>query len=256
MLMIHGLLGGSFCWRMNIQTLAERHLVLAVDLPGFGESDAPRNLDCGMEKQALRLESLLDQLSLEAVDVVGSSWGGAVAIFLASRTNKVRSLALAAPVNPWSRFGAERIGFFAGPFGSTLLRLGMPFSRSLHPVVLQRMYGDSTRIPPGTLEGYSRILMRRGRAHNLVNTLRCWDKDLLALNTAINRVRAPSLLIWGERDGAVDPRSSAMLMQRLPACKCVVLPEVGHLPFEEAPQDFNRLVLEFAGKQPNPGELP
>src|SRR5476649_2193730 len=84
LVLLHGLLGGSFCWRLNMEAFSQRHTVFAVDLPGFGENDAPHHLDCSMEAQAIRLFGLLERLGLESVDVVGSSWGGAVAIFLAA----------------------------------------------------------------------------------------------------------------------------------------------------------------------------
>jgi len=65
------------------------------------------------------------------------------------------------------------------------------------------------------------------------------------LHEAIARVQARSLLIWGTRDGAVDLKSSQALMQVLPECERAVIQGAGHLPFEETPDEFNRLVLEF-----------
>jgi pimeloyl-ACP methyl ester carboxylesterase len=243
--LVHGLLGGSFCWRFNIPAIARRYTTLAVDLPGFGENDAPRHTDCSMQAQALRLAGLLEKLKLESVDVVGSSWGGAVAILLAANSKKVRSLVLAAPVNPWSDAGGERIRFLNGRLGGTLLRLTIPVSRPLHHIALERMYGDPGRIPPGTLEGYSRMVMRPGRADNILNTLRSWENDGVALRGAISRVRARSLLIWGTRDGAVNLQSSEALMRVLPECERALIEGAGHLPFEETPDEFNRLTMDF-----------
>jgi pimeloyl-ACP methyl ester carboxylesterase len=245
LLLLHGLLGGSFCWRFNIPVFSRQYTTLAIDLPGFGENDALPQLDCGMEAQAIRLSRMLERLSVESVDVVGSSWGGAVAIFLAAMSRRVRSLVLAAPVNPWSNFGAERIRFFNRRIGGTLLRMVMPVSRPLHKTALQRMYGDPTRIAPGTLQGYASLLMRRGRVHNILSALRHWESDVSALREATARVQARSLLIWGTRDGAVDLKSSEALMQVLPECERAVIQGAGHLPFEETPDEFNRLVLEF-----------
>jgi len=247
-LLVHGLLGGSFCWRFNIPEFAQRRTVLALDLPGFGESDAPRNLDCSMPAQVKRLASLLETLAFKQIDIVGSSWGGAVAILLAAVDRRVRSLVLAAPVNPWSTFGAGRVRFLSGWLGGTLLRLTMPVLQPLHPVALRRMYGDPQRIPAGTLEGYSALLMRRGRVHNILNTLRCWKNDLITLPPAIARVQVPCLLVWGTRDSAVDPRSSEELMRAMPGCEHAVIEGAGHLPFEETPEQFNRLALDFLGR--------
>ncbi len=244
-LLIHGLLGGHFCWRLNIPALAQQHTVFAVDLPGFGETVVPRTLDCSMQKQASRLLAWVEQLGIESVDVVAASWGGGVALLMAALTSKVRSLVLAAPVNPWSEFGRKRLRFFDGAVGGTLFRLGVPFSRPLHGVALKRLYGDPERVPAGALKGYSEMMMHPGRADNVLSTVRCWQSDLRALHAAIERVQAPALLIWGTKDGAVNIRSSDVLMKKLPACERAIIPGAGHLSFEETPEEFNRLVLSF-----------
>jgi 4,5:9,10-diseco-3-hydroxy-5,9,17-trioxoandrosta-1(10),2-diene-4-oate hydrolase len=249
LLLLHGLLGGSFCWRRNIEAFSQRHAVFAIDLPGHGESDAPCYLDCSMPAQAHRVSSLLERLKLEEVDVLGCSWGGAIAMFLAAQSAKVRSLILAAPVNPWSNFGAGRIRFLSRGMGEMLLRVVWPVSRPLYRTALARMYGDPRRMSPGTVEGYHSQVMRAGRVNNILNTLRSWENDVNALRAAIPRITARSLLIWGTRDGAVDVRSAKALKQALPQCQVALIEGAGHLPFEEMPEEFNRLVLDFIDRQ-------
>ncbi len=245
LLLIHGLLGGSFCWRFNIPVLAQHHTVFAVDMPGMGLSDAKRNCDCSMQAQALRLERFLEQENIDQADVVGSSWGGAVAILLAAASTRVRSLVLAAPVNPWSRQGGERIRFFSRGIGSFLLRYGLRFGGRYHRPALEAMYGDVSRISRGTLEGYGELIRRKGRGHNLLGILRSWKHDMNALAEALPRVNARSLLVWGTSDGAVSPSSAVPLQRMLRSGRIVTLQGVGHLPFEEDPEVFNRLVLDF-----------
>jgi pimeloyl-ACP methyl ester carboxylesterase len=230
---------------MNIEALSRQRTVFALDLPGMGACDASRNTDCGMAAQAVRISLLLEKLALQSVDVLGSSWGGAIAMFLAARSARVRSLVLAAPVNPWSNLGSGRIRFLNGALGSTLLRMAWPVSRPLHRIAVERMYGDRTRVAAGTIEGYSSVVMRPGRVHNILNTLQSWEKDVTALNAAIALITVPSLLIWGTREGAVDLKSIAPLQRALPGCELALMEGAGHLPFEEMPDEFNRLVLDF-----------
>ena len=247
LLLLHGFLGGSFCWRFNLEALSRQHTVFVPDLPGLGQSDAPRHLDCSMAAQALRVASLLEQLQLEQVDVVGCSWGGAIAMFLAADNGreKVRSLVLAAPVNPWSSLGLGRIRFFNTRFGAALLRMAWPALRPVHRPALERLYGERSRVRAGTVEGYSSLAMRPGRVHNILNTLHSWEKDISVLSVAIPHIKARSLLIWGSRDSAVDLRSAVPLQQALPQCEIKLIEGAGHLSFEETPDDFNRLVLDF-----------
>ena len=245
LILVHGLLGGSFCWRLNVAELAKRHTVYALDLPGQGLSDVKPGTDCGMQKQADRIRCFIQKEGLDSVDVVASSMGGAIALLLAAGCTAVRSLVLAAPVNPWSGFGRERVRFCSSTMGKLLIRCGLRFSGRFHHLVLERMYGDTNRIPAGTVEGYSALIRRRGRARSLINILCQWEQDLKALQEAIPRVQAPTLLVWGTRDGAVDVRSAEPLKSRLRCCRVQMLPGAGHLPFEESPEVFNRLVLDF-----------
>jgi pimeloyl-ACP methyl ester carboxylesterase len=78
--------------------------------------------------------------------------------------------------------------------------------------------------------------------------MRSWQSDLQALRGAIARVHTPTLLIWGAKDGAVDIRSSEVLLEKLPACERAIIPGAGHLPFEETPEEFNHLVLDFLAR--------
>jgi pimeloyl-ACP methyl ester carboxylesterase len=249
LLLLHGLLGGLFCWRRNMEAFLRHHTVFAIDLPGHGQSDAPRYLDCSMQAQAGRLWSLLEQLRLREVDIVGCSWGGAIAMLLAAQSAKVRSLVLAAPVNPWSTQGLGRIRFLNGRIGEALLRTAWPVSRPLYRIALARMYGDPRRLSAETVAGYRSQIMRHYRVDNILNTLRSWETDVNALRTAIPQIKTRSLLIWGTRDTAVDVRSAEPLKRALPDCELKMIEGAGHLPFEETPKEFNRLVLDFIDRQ-------
>jgi pimeloyl-ACP methyl ester carboxylesterase len=261
LLLLHGLLGGSFCWRFNIEALAEKHSVYAVDLPGSGLSDAPPNTDCSMQAQVSRLLEFISKMELRELSVIASSWGGAVALLLAAmdaqptetgngepQSSRIHSLVLCAPVNPWSSFGQGRIKFFKSLVGGALLRMMWPICRPVQAIALNRMYGDPARIAPGSLDGYVSMILRPARARNALNVLRHWHQDVELLQRHIGEVKAPSLLVWGTKDGAVDIRSAEMLRQALPACELALFPGAGHLPFEEVPGEFNNRILEFLSR--------
>jgi pimeloyl-ACP methyl ester carboxylesterase len=282
LLLIHGLLGGSFCWRFNLPVLAEQYEVYAADLPGSGLSDAHPHTDCSMEAQATRLAQFIRKMELRELTVIGTSWGGAIALLLAAldvdeiaeaacvkavkaveaaeaagvadtgeakaQSGRIRSLVLCAPVNPWSGFGQKRIKFLKTAVGGCLLRMIWPISWPVHALALKRMYGDPARISPGSLEGYVSMIFRAARARNVINVLRNWRKDVDLLQGMIGRVKVPTLLAWGTKDGAVDIRSADTLLQVLPNCELALFSGVGHLPFEEVPREFNERILEFLGR--------
>ncbi len=250
LVLVHGLLGGSFCWRSNIAALSRQYTVLAVDLPGSGMSDAPPDTDCGMQVQVSRLSRFLRELQLHEISMMACSYGGAIALRLAAQENqtspgRIRALVLVAPANPWSEFGQKRIRLLSTAWGGIMLRMAFPFSGPVHAVALRRMYGDPQRVTPDSRKGYVANIVRPARAQNALSALRNWRTDMETLQSLIPTVQVPTLLITGERDRAVSPGSCQVLSKQLPHCEHVVLPELGHLPFEEAPEQFNQMVLEF-----------
>ena len=252
LILLHGLLGGSFCWRHNLEALSQQHTVFAVDLPGHGLSDAPAEIDCSMVRQAERVSRLMRELRLQDVALMATSYGAAVAMWLATLEQigeRLRALVLVAPANPWSEFGRGRIEFLNTRFGGRFLRAVFPISDPLHGIALRRMYGTPANVSRDARLGYVANSVRPGRARNALATLRTWPADMNALRRLVPTITAPTLLISGSKDRAVDPRSCEVLQRQIPNCELITLPELGHLPFEEDPEQFNRIVLEFLAKK-------
>ncbi|MBV8050970.1 MAG: alpha/beta hydrolase, partial [Acidobacteriaceae bacterium] len=159
---------------------------------------------------------------------------------------RVRRLILVDPVNPWSAHGqvlsVVLTNFLVAPI-FTHLTPRMPLLQRFY---FRRLFGDKGRIRPGTLEGYIKPLRRPGAMEYGLNILRSWNGDLKELESALPRISAiPTLLIWGSLDAAVDPASAAKLEARFRNCQLVMLAGVGHLPYEEVPAEFNRVLREF-----------
>ncbi len=248
LLLVHGLLGYSFSWRFTIPALAKAATVYAMDMPGTGFSDRPRGLDCSMHACAERLLRFMDDLALTHCDVLATSHGGAVTMTVAAlNPGRIRRMALAAPVNPWSARGKLLSLFLTNPFvAHVLLALG-PRVQLLQEFYLRRLYGDTRRIPPDALEGYLKpVRQRPGSIDYGLSVLRTWNRDLQQLQSLLPRIAdIPTLLIWGSLDGAVSPASASRLQHEFRHCRLLTFDGVGHLPYEEMPDEFNRAVIEF-----------
>jgi pimeloyl-ACP methyl ester carboxylesterase len=252
LLLVHGLLGYSFSWRFTIPALAQHATVYAVDLLGTGFSDRPPGLDCSLKASAERLLRFMDRIDedrtgLAPCDLLGTSHGGAVVMMAAALApDRVRHLILADPVNPWSAHGKRLTVFLSNPLIAPLFVNLAPHVGSLHKFYHRRMFGDPRRIPPGSLEGYRKPMRVPGSYHYAIAVVRSWNRDLRELESALPRIaHLPTLLIWGSLDTAVNPESAAPLKQRFKDCRLVMFDGVGHLPYEEAPEEFNRAVTEF-----------
>ena len=250
LLLIHGLLGYSFSWRYNLAALARSRRLLAPDLPGVGFSERVPGLDCSLPAMARRLLCFLREQGVASVDILGTSHGGGLAIVLAAlareQSVEIKKLVLVAPVNPWSRHGLAITSLLSTPAGAALYRAMRPFFRFAHRIALARMYGDPRRISPGTLEGYSAPLRIEGTTDHVLRIVDCWKSDLSEIGSALPKVAdLPTLLVWGDRDRAVLPSSAAALTAQFHSAELAIIRTAGHLPYEELPDEFNRLVETF-----------
>ncbi|MGA8309736.1 MAG: alpha/beta fold hydrolase [Terriglobales bacterium] len=250
LVLVHGLLGYSFSWRHALPVLAPQATVYAVDALGVGFSDRPPGLDCRLRAHAERLLRFLDGVGVASCDLLGTSHGGAVAMMAAALApERVRSLILVAPVNPWSAHGKRLAPFLTSqPIAWLILRLG-PGLETAHDLMLRRLYGDRSRIRPGTLEGYSAPLRIPGAFQYWVDVLSSWNSDLQELESALPRIaNIPALLLWGSRDAAVNPASAERLRGQFTDCRIEMFEGVGHLPYEEVPEQFNASVVAFLSR--------
>lgn len=251
LILLHGLLGYSFSWRYTMPALAPYATVYAPDMLGAGFSDRPLNLDHSMRATALRVLQFAEQLGIDSFDLLGTSRGGAVAMSAVAESlragkPRVRRLILVAPVNPYSAHGKRLAPFLGSRFGSAIFRNVLARLTYLFPYGHARMYGDRAHIPPGTLEGYTAPLAIPGLFEHALSIVRTWTPDLRELESILPEIaNIPTLLIWGSKDPAVYVSSLEPLARQFSNVQTIVFPGVGHLPYEECPDSFNRAVIQF-----------
>jgi len=244
---LHGLMGYSFSWRFLIPALAPSFTVFAPDSLGTGFSDRPAAMDNCQSACAERFLAFLDAMHVERADFIGSSHGGAICMRAAALApNRVRRLVLVSPVNPWSDRGRMLGPFLSSTVISPLFRWLEPLTGVTHSAFLRRLFGDPRRIRPGTLEGYQAPFARPGGFEHGLSVLKTWGRDLADLEAALPRIaHIPTLLLWGDKDTAVNPRSAEPLRRQFRDCRLIWFEGVGHVPYEEVPDDFNRTVVAF-----------
>ncbi|HEY7615219.1 MAG TPA: alpha/beta hydrolase, partial [Terriglobales bacterium] len=210
-------------------------------------SDRPAGLNCCLRANAERLLRFFDAVGVPSCDLLGTSHGGAVAMMAAALApERVRRLVLVAPVNPWSLHGRQLAAFLSSSLVAPVFLRVAPLLRLAHSYFLRRLYGDARRIRAGTLEGYSAPFSLPGAFEYGISVLRTWRRDLAELESMLPRIEhIQTLLIWGSRDKAVSSASAGALQRQFANCQAIVFDGVGHLPYEEVPDQFNRAVVEF-----------
>jgi pimeloyl-ACP methyl ester carboxylesterase len=213
LVLVHGLAGSSRWWSALIEPLAAHRHVYAVDLPRFAR---------GFEKADLGawLSRFLDATGLPRVDLAGHSLGGIVATELAATSPaRVRRLVLVAPA------GISCGRSFVGRALPLLHELA-DIRRSL-PIVV----GDALRTGPvGIARGIEFV----------------WTHDI---RPTLPAVRAPTLLVWGDRDRLVPTRIAAEWHELIGGSRIVHV-RCGHVPMLEAPGELADCIIEFLDEEP------
>jgi len=257
LVLLHGLMGYSFSWRFTMPALAPYATVYAPDMLGAGFSERAQGIDHGLQATALRVLQLVQQLGIWSFDLLGTSHGGGVAIMAAAESlrrpdlPKINRLILSAPINPYSAHGRRLAPFIGSRVGSALFRFVMPHSLFLYSFFHARMFGDRRNMPADSGPGYLKPMAIPGLFDHGLGIVSTWTADLRKLEAVLPEVgRIPTLFIWGSKDSAVFLSSAKPLAQYFPNSRLVVFPGVGHLPYEECPDDFNRALIEFLTNTP------
>lgn len=252
LILLHGFMGYSFSWRFVIPELAQHYSVYAVDLPNCGFSRRSASHPGTLANDAEYLLGFVDLFGIEQCDILGTSRGGGVAIaltgLLAERgaLHRIRKLVLSAPISPWMRYGLGRIRFLRTPPG----RIYVVHLARRFPFILtdffRSLYADQASIPQDSFDGYRAGLEPAGSFEHLWNITRSWMNDLKRIEAVLPSVESiPALLLWGELDKAVAHGSMSELHRRWKNSVEYTMHNIGHMPYEEVPQEFNRIVLDF-----------
>jgi len=249
LVLVHGLGGAWTSWLENIPALAERHRVIAVDLPGFGGSE-PLPPPAEIRTHAGVLAGLLDATGASGGVVVGHSLGGLVVLRLTvDRPDLVRRLVL---VNAGGiAIGPRRLALITGSFRIFHALLGR--QKVLESVArrarLRRlMVWPMVKDPGGMSAAFALETLPLAAAPGFLGAVAAGAR-------AVDEVRprdvaCPVLLLWGREDRVLPLAATHDLLDRLPDARIEVLNGAGHCPMFEVPDAFNRALLAFTGLSP------
>ncbi|HXW58658.1 MAG TPA: alpha/beta fold hydrolase [Solirubrobacteraceae bacterium] len=248
-LALHGLGGTKGSFLPTVAALADRDRfrVIALDLPGFGDSDKPIRASYDARYFADSVVDLLDALELERAHLIGNSLGGRVALETAlCYPDRVGRLALLAPSLAWRR-DRPMLSF---------LRLTQPKLGLVHmaprPVVeaiVHRLIPNADKgwTAAGVDEFLRAYLSRTGRAAFYAAARHIYIEEPhgeTGFWTRLPALEADALFVWGLRDRLVPIAFARHVEQALPHAKHVEI-DCGHVPQVERPRRTHAAVGEF-----------
>ena len=238
--LLHGFGSSLHTWENWALALEADYRVIRFDLPGFGLTGADPSGDYTDARSLAVLLALLDQLGVRRASVVGNSMGGRIAWrFAASHPERVNRLVLISPdgyASPGAAYGAV-------PSVPLLLR-ALPYvlPSGLLRSTLAAAYADPARLTDPVFARYRDMMLAPGVRRAIVQ--RTAQHVLTDPVPELRRIKAPVLLLWGERDQLIPIANAADYQRALPHVTLRTLPGLGHVPQEEAP-DTVAIVREF-----------
>lgn len=228
-ILMHGWGCSSFTVRSIAKTAAEHCRVYSIDLPGFGSSSEPDEI-WGVGEYASMISEFITALKIKSPILIGHSYGGRVAIWLASERKDIKAVVLvdAAGIKPHRSY---KYYFKVYSFKAAKALYKLLLGKEKAEKYIERMRAAKGSSDYANSSPRMRAIMSRSVNQDL--TLRLKD------------IAAPTLLIWGENDTATPMRDAKLMEKLIPEAGLVSFPGCGHYSFLDNPTQFSAVLRSF-----------
>ncbi len=240
-ILIHGFGSSLLTWDAWAERLQATHRVIRFDLPGFGLTGPDPAGDYSDTRAGQVMVALMDRLGVRRATVVGNSLGGRVAwMFAVQHPDRVDKLVLVSP----DGFASPGFEYGKAPDVPLVVRLlPVMLPRAMLKASLTPAYGDPARLTEARVSEYRDMMLAPGVRGAVIDRMR---QDVRQDPVErLRQIRAPTLLLWGEKDGMIPFRNAADYARVVPGAVIAPLPGLGHVPFEESPDVSLAPVLAF-----------
>jgi len=237
LLLIHGLGSCKEMWRPVVPLLAREREVVAIDLPGFGESPAGPET---VEGLAASVAGFAAELGFERPHVAGNSMGGGIALALGA-SGQARTACAVSPIgfaNDREALYARALLAMTRAMATALAPVAAPIAgnRMLRAATTAHAVGRPSRLPPEECAHWTRVYAEAPSFWALLRNAPGWQAPTPACATTV---------AWGDRDRLlIYSRQAPRARRRLPGARHVTLAGCGHVPTWDDPEQVAAVLLE------------
>lgn len=235
-LLIHGWGATLKFWRGMLAPLSAHYRCVAIDLPGFGESDKP-DVPYTIEWFAGFVGKLLDALGWQKAVFCGHSMGGMISsLFASQHPERVERLVVVNPPihGPSSLFAKAK--FMLLPVFRWFMWIFMHVKFVRHWV--SRDFTYKVRLADDVIDG----VIATTYASSIGSVLSLKSTDVVP---HLRSIQAPTLVLGTDNDGVIHTSQHALAAREIPGATHVVIADCGHCPMFEAPDAFSRAITDF-----------
>jgi len=248
LLFLHGLGGSWKDWTANLQSFRPSYQVMAIDFPGFGDSDKPE-VDYSIEWLTVVVERFLQERKLNQVNIVGHSMGALVALNLAARPDsrvKILMITDAVGIGDKAEFLSHALTKrIMGPDSrwESIEEVLKDEFKSMIESFIKRQKPKTSKeffesVPKSPFTGKPLLPMTPA----VQMSASIIDFDVLP---KLSLIRQPTLILWGAKDPIAPPQGASYLKSKIPQATLMMLEGCGHSPMQEQPGRFNQEVWNF-----------
>lgn len=242
--LLHANYSSLFMWEPWVAKLRDDYRVIRVDLPAHGLTGPEPNGNYTLERIQTLFERFVDERGLGRFTVVGTSIGGTVAMrYTAAHPERIERLVL---ISPGSLEARVRGRTTPANVPRVADLLGYVTPKAFTRFLLTNDYGDPARLSDAVTDEWYDMWMREGNRLAMINLLRQYVSG--GVEDKIRAVKVPVLLIWGEKNKRVPlalAYETQKLLENSPEVKLEILPGIGHMLVQEAPQQSAQLIRRY-----------
>lgn len=237
--LVHGYTGSKENWLPVIGRLAEKHRVIAVDLPGWGESVPKAGQDYGPVAQATRLSAFLKTEAPQVALLVGHSMGGMISGLMATEhPGQVQRIVF---------MSSAGVAFNENDFARQVLKGYNPFAEYEADALLDFMktyvFADPPYIPKALVNVIVAQRAAKKEFEKTVFTQIRTGPEAFLLQKRLPEITQPAGLLWCDQDKIIDPSAAAVFAKGLQSSETRILSGCGHMPMMEQPGPVAEFLL-------------
>ena len=240
-ILLHGFGASLDTWDSWAARLSATYRVVRFDMPGFALTGADPPGDYTDARTMTVLGLLMDAEQIGRASLIGNSLGGKIAwMFAAAHPERVEKLVLVSP----DGFASPGFAYGRRAQVPAMLRL-LPYvlPTTMVRATLAPAYGNPAALTEERVARYRDLMLAPGVRQAML--ARMEQVMLQPPESLLRSIRAPTLLVWGERDAMIPFGNAADYQKLIPDCRLAALPGLGHVPQEEDPERSLAPVLAF-----------
>ncbi|MBA4747535.1 MAG: alpha/beta fold hydrolase [Sphingopyxis sp.] len=260
MVLLHGSNASLHTWEPLVARLGKQYRIVTLDLPGHGLTGSTPDGDYSPGGMMAAVDVVAAELELDRFILGGNSMGGAVSWrYALAQPARVEALLLlnasGMPPRNGEKAPASNIGFRIMRYSVGRWLAGQITPRSLVKSSLEQSVSNRAIVTDAAVDRYWELLRFPGNRQ--ATAKRATLPRDAAMADRISEITAPTFVLFGAEDRIINPSAAQSFGERIAGSKVVLLPGIGHLPMEEAPDETATAIAAFlAQRRTEPPLLP